>query len=97
VRTRDQLGPDHCVGTRAIFDHDLLTQQFRQTRRNETRDDVRAAARRRRNDEADCTGGVGLRPGVRGDQSERNLQAGNQKLLHYESTIPHATTKQYFT
>jgi hypothetical protein len=74
-RFRRHLVTDHGARAGAIVDDYLLTQSFRQSRRNRARDDVGAAGRRRGHDDAYRADGV-LSLGVSSGSNERE-QGGN--------------------
>ena len=57
---RDELGGDDAVRTCAIIDHHLLAEALRELRRQQPRDQIDSAARRKTNDNAYRLARVGL-------------------------------------
>ena len=67
-RLRDEIGAYRCVSASAIIDYHLLAEEFGQSRREQARNRVRAAARRHRHDETHRAGRVILRERGHGDE-----------------------------
>jgi len=57
-RPRNHLGADHATRATAILNHNGLAQRFSQTLRQRTRDQVRAATRRERHNDAHGLDGI---------------------------------------
>src|SRR6516225_8151517 len=62
-RTRDRLGGDFPLGTRAVLDDEGLPEALGEPLADQAREDVGRAAGRKANDDAHRSRRIGLRPG----------------------------------
>src|SRR5262245_3996121 len=78
---RNELDADVAAGARPVLHHDLLPKALRHLPREQARDRVRAAPRRKRGDEADRLGRIRLSEHPRGE-GEGGAQTGNERSQH---------------